>query len=128
MKTILAAVLAVFATALLLPRSTGRAATVSSPAGRYAITNLSPGEFALMTDTATGAVWRYGYGDYCESRTPPFSVRQIVDGDQCKPGEESIAHIPSFERVSVEGLYTTALQKVIDAGLYRFAGSAKPKQ
>jgi hypothetical protein len=133
MKTIGAVVLAVLAIALLLPRSTGQAAPYSAPVGRYVVTNLSPGEFALMVDTTSGAVWRYGYADYCQSKTPPFSFRPIQD-EQCGANELSVSHIPMFERVSVGGLYETPMQKMIDANFSRQAlenyrkGVEKPKQ
>jgi len=50
------------------------AANVSVSVGRYAITHLD-GERALMVDTATGAVWQYAFGDYCQSKTPQHDFR-----------------------------------------------------
>jgi hypothetical protein len=67
-----------------------------------------------MLDTATGAVWRYGYGDYCQSQTPPYGVRQIESSERCKDGEDSLSHMPEFDRVSVEGLYKTPIKGMID--------------
>jgi len=96
----------------LLPQ--GSAATApSAPAGRYTMTNLSPGQFALLLDTETGAVWQYGFGDYCQSATTGL-IHQVGYGEQCKSGETSVSHIPMFQRVSVEGLYKTPYQSMID--------------
>jgi len=115
-KTIAAVVLAVIGTAIgfsLLPRS--KAGTVpSAPVGRYAILHTYQNR-VLMLDTATGAVWRFGFGDYCQSKTAPYDVRRGGQTEQCKATEDSISHIPYFGRVSVEGLYKTPVLAMIDA-------------
>lgn len=138
MKNVAKAVVTFAVTAVcfsLLPRSNA-ATTPSAPVGRYAITHLSE-QFALMTDTATGAVWQYAFGDYCESKSPPYGIRAVGYGQQCKESESSISHIPMLQRVSVEGLYKTPTQKWIDVSIQRQLSedvrdlvhkNAKPKQ
>jgi hypothetical protein len=126
MKTIGAVVLAVIVTAVCFSQLPGsRAATVSSaPAGRYAIVHLNE-EFALMLDTATGEVWRYAYGDFCRSTAPSYDVRQVGYGEQCKEGEDSLSHIPMFNRVSVGGLYKTPVKAMIDQSFQAQAKRAR---
>jgi hypothetical protein len=116
MKTLRVAVVLtmVFGTAAaLFTHASPQAASRSVSAGRYGITHLD-GVRALLLDTATGAVWQYAFANYCLSRTPPGDIRQISLGETCKDGEDSFENVPSFERVSVEGLYRTATQEMID--------------
>ena len=116
------------ALSLSVPRLIVRADVPPAPRmGRYAITPLGSGQFALLLDTATGAVWQYSFGDYCQSKTPPNDMRQIRVGEQCKDGEDSFDNVPAFERVSVEGLHKTWLQQMIDSSFQRQVAMKVPK-
>jgi hypothetical protein len=118
MKTALAVVVAVLGAAIwlsLLPRV--RAATVpNAQTGRYSIIALT-GRQALMVDTETGAVWDFVYSNYCQNKTNPSEIREVGEGKQCKDEEAPLSSIYRFDRVSVEGLYTTGIQKGIDLGV-----------
>jgi len=130
MKTIAAVVLAVLATLLLFPRSSGQAATHSPSVGRYTIVHTYQNR-ALMLDTLTGEVWQLTYSDYCDSGAPTYKVWPSDPSEQCKAGSSSISNVVEFQRVTVDGLYRTELQKLIDAGEQKLVVSsprAHPKQ
>jgi hypothetical protein len=115
MKTFAVIALSVVAATMLFPRSTGHAAPYSPPAGRYAIVHTA-GENALLLDTATGAVWALTSTDYCQSSEPPYDFR-IAAGPmaECKGNESRVVNEREFERLSVQGLYETPIQREIDA-------------
>ena len=126
MKTIGSVVLAVIGTAVafsLLPQS--KAVPVpSSSVGRYAITHTYENR-AMMLDTTTGAVWEFRFGNYCRSKTSPYDVRQIEIAEQCKDSEDSFSNLTEFQRISVEGLYKTPIQELIDQSFHEQAKRAR---
>ncbi len=124
----------IVATGYAIGLSRGASASTSSappPAmqGRYAVTPLGSGQYAILTDTATGSVWYLGFGDYCQGKNPPYEMRQAGYSEQCSDSENSVVqHLPMFQRVSVEGVYKIPLQAQIDSQIYRAAaGAAKTR-
>lgn len=128
MRTALAFVVVVVGTVIafsLLPR--GKAATTpNSPSGRYSITHTYQNR-ALLLDTKTGAVWHLVFGDFCQRKASPFDIRQLAIGEQCTTEEEAITGVAEFERISVEGLYRTPAQVMIDASFTRQANTELQK-
>lgn len=74
-----------------------------------------------MLDTETGTTWQYVFGDYCREKAAPYDVRQVEVTESCKDAEDSFHNVPSFERVSVEGLYKTPIQAMLDDSFQRQA-------
>jgi hypothetical protein len=101
------------------PKQTTRAA---APAHRYAITHLD-GSNAMLLDASTGAVWDLQSATLCRGKSP-LSLR-VAGFSGCRDDEESIGPIPMFLRLSVEGVYTSPMEKFA-AGLI-VSGLPKPK-
>ena len=120
MRTALAVALAVVGTAVafsVLPR--GKAATPShASAGRYSITHTYQNR-AYMLDTETGAVWELTRADYCESKSPVATIRLAPFAEPCKENETAWSDVEQFQRITVEGLYTSPEQKVIEMLMQR---------
>lgn len=85
------------------------AETITAAHGRYAITALGSGQYAVMVDSATGRTWYLSFANYCQgfgaNSTKNVYVRPISSSDSCKSDETSFPMVPTFEEISVEGLH-----------------------
>jgi hypothetical protein len=79
------------------------AAGLPTAQGRYAVTALNSGQYAIMVDTATGKAWYLAFTEYCQSPTGNLRVTTYAAG--CTNTETSLPPQPGFEQVSVEGLH-----------------------
>jgi hypothetical protein len=90
--------------------ATVSAATAPTTQGRYAVTALNAGQYAVMVDTVTGKAWYLAFSEYCES--PTGNLRTTSYSAGCKDSETATPPVPEFEEVSVQGLYTSPVDPV----------------
>jgi hypothetical protein len=100
-----------------------RVSAAEPPAGRYQIAHLE-GSNADLLDTVTGAVWEESQRTYCEDED---SKELVYQGDTARCVAETIDVTHSFQRVTVEGFYTTPFQKMLRANTDRVAAGGKLK-
>ncbi len=92
--------------------ATASAASLPATQGRYAVTALGSGQYAVMVDSATGKVWYLAFTQYCSSPTGDLRMTSYSAG--CKDTETVLPPQPSFEQVSVNGLYTSPSDPIVE--------------
>jgi hypothetical protein len=126
MKTAAIVLAAALAAALCFSTPRGDAAPYTAPKGSYMLTATNRNDVFLL-DSATGAVWVLTPPQtLCLSDTKPAHATP-ADNGSCEPGSTAVSVLPAFQRVSVDGLYTTPYDKAtsITLGRVMLGGSAK---